>query len=147
MFATSQAIGVAATVPLWMLLPAVAQDNGLSKETATLALSAIAAGDIAGRSLSGFVFDLPSLRYRRYRPYSGCMLVVALLLLWWPFVASPTAMLINSVVFGFASGVVVAQRANILRDLVGIRRFSSAFAMMIFGQGLGVFVGPFLAGE
>jgi len=147
MFATSQAIYVACAVPLWMLLPAVAEDNGLSKETANFALSAIATADIAGRSLSGFFFDLPSLRYQRYRPYSGCMLVVALLLLWWPFVASPAQMLINSVVFGFASGVVVAQRANILRDLIGIGRFSSAFGMLIFGQGLGVFVGPFLAGE
>ena len=147
MYTAAQTLGVMCNVPVWMLLPAVAQDNGLSKETATLALSAIAAADIAGRSLSGFVFDLPSLRRQRYRLYSGCWLVIATVMLWLPFAASPTSMLITAVVFGFALGVVVAQRSNILRDLIGVERFSSALGMMIFGQGFGVFVGPFLTGE
>ena len=147
MFTAAQTLGVMCNVPMWMLLPAVAEDNGLSKETATLALSAIAAADIAGRTASGFFFDLPSLRRQRYRPYSGCMLVTAIMTLSLPFVASSTTILITAVVFGFALGVVVAQRSNILRDLIGVERFSSAFGMMIFGQGVGVFVGPFLTGE
>ena len=147
MFAVSQALSVMCLVPVWMLLPAVAEDNGMSVEESASVLSAIAGGDIVGRFLSGFVFDMPLVRRHRYRPFSAVMMLLGFLILSWPFVTSFLAMCLSAVTFGLFLGIVVAQRTTILRDLLGMERFSSALGMMVFAQGVGVFVGPFLAGE
>ena len=147
MFAASQMLAVMSLVTVWMLTPAIAADNGLSAEQSAYLLSAVASGDIVGRLSSGFLFDLPSVRQERYRPYSAVMLVAAVIILVWPLITSFPTMMLVSITFGFFLGILVAQRTNLLFDLVGAERFSGALGMMIFAQGVGVLTGPSLTGQ
>ena len=55
--------------------------------------------------------------------------------------------MVNAAVFGLFLGIAIAQRTNVLCDLVGTERLSGALGMCIAAQGVGVFVGPFVAGE
>ena len=146
LFAASQTLAVTSFLPVLMLAPAVAEDGGMSQEQAASVISAIAAGDLVGHVISGVVFDLPSVRRVRYRPFSACMLVMALAIVWMPFITSIDVMLLCAVVFGFCVGIVIAHRTNILCDLLGTERISTGLGMMVCAQGVGTFVGPLLTG-
>ena len=77
LFAVPQGLSVMPYMPVHMLAPAAARHHGLSEAEAALVLSAVAGGDFVGRLTSGFFFDLPCVRRRRYRPFSAAMLVMA----------------------------------------------------------------------
>ena len=146
LFAVPQDLSVVSYMPVHMLAPAAARHHGLSEAEA--ALSAVAGGDFVGRLTSEFFFDLPCVRRHRYRPFSAAMLVMAVGMLLWPFTVSFRAAMVNAVVFGRFLGIDIAQRTNVLCDLVGTERLSGALGMCIAAaQGVGVFVGPFVAGE
>ena len=147
LFAASQGLSVMSYMPVHMLAPAAARHHGLTEAEAALVLSAVAGGDFVGRLSSGFFFDLPCVRRHRYRPFSGAMLVMAIGMLLWPFLVSFRAAMVNAAVFGLFLGIAIAQRTNVLCDLVGTERLSGALGMCIAAQGVGVFVGPFVAGE
>ncbi|KAI0238357.1 Monocarboxylate transporter 12 [Lamellibrachia satsuma] len=146
LFASSQAIFVMSYSPASMLAPAVATHNGLSETQAAFVLSALASGDIVGRLLSGFVFDLPLVRRQRYRPFSAAMLITVLAILAWPFLVSFVAVIFNAIICGVFGGVIVAQCTSMVCDLLGADRLSSTLGMLAAAQGVGVFVGPFIAG-
>ncbi|KAI0242901.1 Monocarboxylate transporter 12 [Lamellibrachia satsuma] len=146
LFASSQAIFVMSYNPVSMLTPAVATHNGLSETQAAFVLSALASGDIVGRLLSGFVFDLPLVRRQRYRPFSAAMLITVVCILAWPFLVSFVAVIFNAIIFGVFGGVIIAQRTSMVCDLLGADRLSSTLGMLVAAQGVGVFVGPFIAG-
>ncbi|KAI0238358.1 Monocarboxylate transporter 12 [Lamellibrachia satsuma] len=146
LFASSQAIFVMSFIPVSMLAPAVAKHNGLSETQAAFVLSAMASGDIVGRLLSGFVFDLKLVRRHIYRPFSAAMLITALAILAWPFLVSFVAVIFNAIICGVFGGVIVAQRTSMVCDLLGADRLSSTLGMLVAAQGVGVFVGPFIAG-
>ena len=147
LFASSQAIFIMSYSPVSMLAPAVATHNGLSETQAAFVLSALASGDIVGRLLSGFVFDLPLVRRQRYRPFSAAMLITVLCILAWPFLVSFVAVIFNAIICGVFGGVISAQCINMVCDLLGADRLSSTLGMLVAAQGVGVFVGPFIAGE
>ena len=139
LFAVAQGLSVVSYMPVHMLAPAAARHHGLSEAEAALVLSAVAGVDFVGRLTSGFFFDLPCVRRHRYRPFSAVMAVGMLL---WPFIVSFRAAMVNAVVFGRFLGIAIAQRTNVLCDLVGTDRLSGALGMCIAAaQGVGVFVG------
>ncbi|KAK2181987.1 hypothetical protein NP493_372g02034 [Ridgeia piscesae] len=146
MFALSQAVSVMAYVPVSMLAPAVAKQIGLSEAQAAFVLSALSSGDFVGRICSGFFFDLRLVRRHRHRAFSAASLFMALAILAWPFITSFTVAILNAIVFGVFMGVVIGQRTNMLCDLLGADRLSSSLGMLVSAQGVGVLVGPFLAG-
>ena len=146
LFAVPQSLSVVSYMPVHMLATAAARHHGLSEAEAALVLSAVAGGDFVGRLTSGFFFDLPCVRRRRYRPFSAAMLVMAVGMLLLanrvPFIVSFRAAMVNAVVFGRFLGIAIAQRTNVLCDLVGTDRLSGALGMCIAAaQGVGVFVG------
>ena len=132
---------------IFIFTPAVALDNGMTDSQGAYVLSEIAAGDFVGRFTSGLFFDLPAVRHHRYRPFSASKLFMAITTLFWPFITSFILVMINAVFFGLFLGVNVAQRTHILCDLFGVERLSSATGMSVATMGVGVFVGPFLAGK
>ena len=147
MFALSQGVSAMSYVPVSMLAPAVAKQMGLSEAQAAFVLSALSSGDFVGRIVSGFFFDLRVVRRHRHRPFSAASLFMAFAILAWPFITSFTVAILNAIVFGVFMGVVIGQRTNMLCDLLGAERLSSSLGMLVAAQGVGVLVGPFLAGE
>ena len=142
LFAVPQGLSVVSYMSVHMLAPAAARHHGLSEAEAALVLSAVAGGDFVGRLTSGFFFDLPCVRRHRYRPFSAAMFVMAVGMLLWPFIVSFRAAMVNAVVFGRFLGIAIAQRTDVLCDLVGTDRLSGALGMCIAAaQGVGVFVG------
>ena len=147
MFAASQTLAVMPFSIVFMLTPALAEDVGMSEEQAATVLSTTAAADLVGHVVSAFLFDIHCVRRARYLPFSACMLIVALTIFWLPFITSFEVMLLCAFVFGFSVGIVIARRNNILCDLLGTDRISTAVGMMAFALGLGIFVGPSAAGR
>ena len=147
LYALSQALSLMSNMSVFIFTPAVAIDNGMTDSQGAYVLSAIAAGDFVGRFTSGLFFDLRAVRRQRYRPFSAYMFLMAITMLLWPFFKSFIAMIINAVFFGFFHGVTVAQRTTIICDLFGVDRLSSATGMSVASMGVGVLIGPFLAGK
>ena len=147
LFALSQAIAGMSISPVAMFAPAVGKNIGLSENQAAVVLSALSSGDLVGRLVSGFFFDLPLVRRQQHRLFSTSMLFVAFAILAWPFVTSFTVAMLNATVFGFFMGVVICQKTTMLCELLGADRLSSSLGMLVAAQGVGVLVGPFLAGE
>ena len=147
LYAASQGLSLMSNMSVSILIPAVTKDNGMSENDGAYVLSAMAAGDFAGRFTSGFFFDLSTVRRQRYRPFSASMLFMAVTIALWPFITSFVVVMVNAVFFGFFLGVSVAQRTNILCDLFGVDRLSGATVMSIAAMGVGVLIGPFIAGK
>ena len=129
LFAVPQGLSVVSYKPVHMLAPAAARHHGLSEAEAALVLSAVAGGDFVGRLTSGFFFDLPCVRRHRYRPFSAAMLVMAVGILLLPFIVSFRAAMVNAVVFGRFLGIAIAQRTNVLCDLVSFGRRAGEYFM------------------
>ena len=146
-FTASQTLVVMSYSPVYMFMPALVEDGGMSEEQAAAVLSTIAAADLVGHVLSAFVFDLPAVRRERYLPFSACIFIMALSLFWMPFITSFEAMLMCAIVYGFSVGIVIAHRNNILCDLLGHDRIYTAVGMMAFALGLGICVIPSTAGR
>ena len=147
LYALSQAFSIMANKSVFIFTPAVAIDNGMSESQGAYILSAIAAGDFVGRFTSGLFFDLSAVRRHRYRPFSTCMFLVTISILLWPFIKSFVAVITNAVLFGFFYGITIAQRTTIICDLFGVDRLSSATGMSVASMGVGVLIGPYLAGK
>ena len=147
LYAVSQGLSLMSNMSVSILIPAIAKDSGMSESEGAYVLSAVAAGDFAGRLTSGFFFDLPAVRRQRYRPFSASMLFMAVTITLWPFITSFVVVMINAVFFGFFLGVNVAQRTTIICDLFGVDRLSSATGMSVAAMGIGVLIGPFIAGK
>ena len=147
LYALSQAFSTMATKSVFIFTPAVAIYNGMSDSQSAYILSAIAAGDFVGRFTSGLFFDLSAVRRHRYRPFSAYMFLMTITILLWPFIKSFIAVIINAVFFGFFNGVTVAQRTTIICDLFGVDRLSSATGMSVASMGVGVLIGPYIAGK
>ena len=131
----TQTLAVLSFSLVFMLTPALAEDVGMSEEQAATVLSTTAAADLVGHVVSAFLFDIHCVRRQRYQPFSACMLIVALTIFWLPFMTSFEVMLLCTVVFGFSVGIVIAHRNNILCDLLGTDRISTAVGMMAFDSG------------
>ncbi|KAK2178220.1 hypothetical protein NP493_553g02031 [Ridgeia piscesae] len=131
--------------PVLMFAPAVSKNIGLSEKQAAFVLSALSSGDLVGRLVSGFFFDLPLVRRQQHRLFSASMLFTAFAILAWHFVTSFTVAMCNATVFGFFMGVVICLKTTMICDLLGEDRLSSSLGMLVFAQGVGILVGPFLS--
>ena len=147
LFALSQVIATMSFSPVLMFAPAVSKNIGLSEKQAAFVLSALSSGDLVGRLVSGFFFDLPLVRRQQHRLFSASMLFTAFAILAWHFVTSFTVAMCNATVFGFFMGVVICLKTTMICDLLGEDRLSSSLGMLVFAQGVGILVGPFLSGE
>ena len=126
---------------------AYARERGVGDSQAVVLPSLNGFADMAGRLLSGFLFDL--LPRDAYGPIwvCSCGLGTAIVLFIIPAAADFTSLAILSLLCGFIASLGSAQRVTALSGIVQPSRLSSATGFLIFFEGIGQLIGPTLAGE
>ena len=130
-----------------LLLPDWGLSQGYSRSRAVFLLSILGVADFFGRVGCGFVFNLSFIKKRRPAAYNFSMLMAAGTHFLWAFSNSYEMLAGVSVIHGLCNGVAVSQRAVILSDLLGVERLSTSLGLTAFTQGLGIMIGPALAGK
>ena len=82
------------------------------------------------------------IRSRRIIPYCISCLVMGATLLGWPLVTDYGYRIAMSIALGVFNGTLVAQRTNVLCDLVGVYNLSTAYATLAGYQGVCSLIGP-----
>ncbi|XP_059361705.1 monocarboxylate transporter 2-like [Carassius carassius] len=132
--------------PIVFLSP-YAKDNGVDEYRAAFLLSILAFVDMFARPTMGLLANSRWVRPRIQYFFSLAVLYNGVCHLLCPLVESYTGMVVYSVFFGFAFGMVSAVLFETLMDLVGAQRFSSAVGLTTIVECCPVLIGPPLAGD
>ncbi|XP_059361709.1 monocarboxylate transporter 2-like [Carassius carassius] len=132
--------------PIVFLSP-YAKDNGVDEYRAAFLLSILAFVDMFARPTMGLLANSRWVRPRIQYFFSLAVLYNGVCHLLCPLVESYTGMVVYSVFFGFAFGMVSAVLFETLMDLVGAQRFSSAVGLTTIVECCPVLIGPPLAGK
>jgi len=140
----ADALSVMALYIPYSYLQPVAEATGVDPYLATLLISSIGGGSVAGRLLSGWMSDQPwchPLYLTRVVVTMSCAL--PFLFSWvdhfWMFVGL-------AILFGFLTGQWIAATSPLLVSLLGIDQLSQAFGLLTFVRGVASLISPPLAG-
>ena len=129
-------------------VPALAKSCGLTASQGVLILALSGGVDTAGRILVGYLLDRPSLRNHRLAFCNTLLFLLAGVCCGMPLVGESFVWLCVTVcVFGAMTGILASQKSVICVDLLGAELMPSTFGILLLFQGVGIGVGPLLAGE
>ncbi|OQV19594.1 putative Monocarboxylate transporter 3 [Hypsibius exemplaris] len=136
--------GISCYVPYMYLADRAKSESGIEPAYAAWLLSFVGASNIVGRLTSGV------LSYRKVAGnvviYSCACVAAGLGTAFSVWCTTFYLYAIYSSLFGFTGGIIVAMQTVVLTDIVGVERISNAFGILLFVQGVAVFVGPPFAG-
>ncbi|KAF5907944.1 monocarboxylate transporter 2, partial [Clarias magur] len=130
--------------PIVFLSP-YAKDNGVDEYSAALLLSILAFVDMIARPSMGLLANTRWVRPKIQYFFSFAILYNGVCHVLCPLAQTYTGMVVYSVFFGFAFGMVSAVLFETLMDLVGPQRFSSAVGLTTIVECCPVLIGPPLA--
>lgn len=113
-------------------------------EWSSYLLSAIGAGNTAGRIILGYVADKPKVN--RLVVYNICLTLCGIACIINVFCVSIVQNIIYALFYGFTTGAYVGLTSVITVDLFGLDKLTNAFGMLLLFQGIASFIGPPLAG-
>ena len=146
-FAVSMGIFTMAYITSQMLVAdlTIVQSGATLREGAMMA-SALGLADTGGRFAGGILFDRKwAAQYRRHL-FNGLQFLSAITMLLWASISSYPVLMAVTIVHGLLTGMVASQRAIVLSDLIGAEHISSSFGLTVFAQGVGLVIGPLIAG-
>lgn len=129
-----------------VFLAAYAKDMGVDEYSAAFLLSILAFVDMFARPSMGLLANSRWVRPRIQYFFSLAVLYNGVCHILCPLVESYTGLVVYSVFFGFAFGMVSSVLFETLMDLVGAPRFSSAVGLTTIVECCPVLIGPPLAG-
>ncbi|KAL0962864.1 hypothetical protein UPYG_G00346500 [Umbra pygmaea] len=130
-----------------VFLTAYAKDLGVDEYSAAFLLSILAFVDMFARPSMGLLANSKWVRPRIQYFFSFAVLYNGVCHILCPLVESYTGLVVYSVFFGFAFGMVSSVLFETLMDLVGAQRFSSAVGLTTIVECCPVLIGPPLAGK
>ncbi len=133
--------GVALFVPFVHLVP-YARDAGLSAQTGVFLMGLIGVGSLVGRFALGGIGDRMPRTTLSALFYLGMALTLAL----WLFSSSELPLAIFALMFGTCYGGFVAVQPSLAMDYFGARSVAGIIGAAYSAVGIGVGVGPWLAG-
>ncbi|CAH1802795.1 unnamed protein product [Owenia fusiformis] len=145
-FGFSNLFAMLALGPALIYLPALAREQGVDESQRALLVATIGASDGIGRILVGFIFDIPFIRQNRTRFYNANILLTGILYFLCIFMKDFIHFAPLCAVIGISSGTVLAQRAVIASDLLGIDRLASSLGLSSLFFGVGGVIGSPIAG-
>lgn len=116
----------------------------IQPEHADWLLSTIGISNTIGRVILGVLADLKCTN--RLYLYATALTICGLATIAEPFFTSFTGLFIYSVVFGFTSGGYVSITSILLVDLLGIKKLTNAFGILLVFQGVATAIGPPIVG-
>ncbi|XP_026217928.1 monocarboxylate transporter 2 [Anabas testudineus] len=130
-----------------VFLAAYAKDMGVDEYSAAFLLSILAFVDMFARPSMGLLANSRWVRPKIQYFFSFAVLYNGVCHILCPLVESYTGLVLYSVFFGFAFGMVSSVLFETLMDLVGAQRFSSAVGLTTIVECCPVLIGPPLAGK
>lgn len=129
-----------------VFLAAYAKDMGVDEYSAAFLLSILAFVDMVARPSMGLLANSRWVRPKIQYFFSFAVLYNGVCHILCPLVENYTGLVVYSVFFGFAFGMVSSVLFETLMDLVGAQRFSSAVGLTTIVECCPVLIGPPLAG-
>ncbi|KAJ0012532.1 hypothetical protein NQD34_016866 [Periophthalmus magnuspinnatus] len=130
-----------------VFLAAYAKDMGVDEYSAAFLLSILAFVDMFARPSMGLVANSRWIRPKIQYFFSFAVLYNGVCHILCPLADDYTGLVIYSIFFGFAFGMVSSVLFETLMDLVGAPRFSSAVGLTTIVECCPVLIGPPLAGK
>ncbi|OWA53354.1 putative Monocarboxylate transporter 7 [Hypsibius exemplaris] len=130
---------------VYLILPAHAQDMGLSKKEAVSFVSIMGVCDLLGRVGFGWFSDFQIIP----RKWGFCVMVFAAtasVALSFVFATTYIQLAMFAGSFGFCAGSFMVMNAVLTADLFGLERLPSAVGLLITIQGIAFLVGPPIIG-
>ncbi|PAA72586.1 hypothetical protein BOX15_Mlig016358g1 [Macrostomum lignano] len=144
MFLISNLLGSIGFNAPFLFVPDRAQQAGISKTLSSLLVSVIGISNMVGRVTFGFLSDRKWVNklmlYNSALTIAGTVLVFSFLSDAYWFMATYCAL------FGVFIGTYVTLTSPVLVDLLGLEKLSDSFGLTLLFQGIGVLVGPPIAG-
>ncbi|KAG8439727.1 hypothetical protein GDO86_005774 [Hymenochirus boettgeri] len=131
--------------PIVFLAP-YAKHMGIDEYSAAFLLSILAFVDMVARPTMGMIANTKYIRPRIQYFFSFAILYNGICHILCPLANNYTGLVIYSVFFGFAFGMVSSVLFETLMDLVGAARFSSAVGLVTIVECCPVLIGPPLGG-
>ena len=126
------------------LLVAMAHSKGIHQ--GGFLLSAVGITDMLTRLASGVLFNISAVQRHQHYFYISSIALLSLSVFLWAILSDFISILVVAIIHGMAVGMITAQRAAMTADLVGVKRISSSFGLIVFVQGIGLLAGPAFAG-
>ena len=145
-FAVSVGLCTTAAISAQILIADQAIVCGVDETRVPLLLAITGIADVTSRIISGLCFDLKLIRPIRKHIFIFTILLNAIVMYCWVIFCAFSYLLCLCILFGALYGVVCAQRAVILADMLGVDKLSSAFSLLTMCSGIGVLIGPLIAG-
>ncbi|XP_066272179.1 monocarboxylate transporter 12-like [Branchiostoma lanceolatum] len=130
-------------VPFVHLVPR-AVFQGVGEYQAAFLISVLSVGDFVGRVVIGMIPEFP--KYGKVHKYVITASMLGICSLLCPLAVTYTAMLVHSVVYGFANGLIIPLTFAVAADLVGTKRLGSAIGLLMMAEGISASLGPPVAG-
>ncbi|XP_061085442.1 monocarboxylate transporter 2 [Conger conger] len=130
-----------------VFLAAYAKDTGVDEYSAAFLLSILAFVDMFARPSMGLLANSRWIRPRIQYFFSFAVLYNGVCHILCPLAEGYRGLVIYSIFFGFAFGMVSSVLFETLMDLVGAPRFSSAVGLVTIVECCPVLIGPPLAGK
>ncbi|KAL5012258.1 hypothetical protein ScPMuIL_010809 [Solemya velum] len=127
-------------------IPPLAKSRGITELDAAYLISTAGICDLLGRIILSSLFDIRVIRPHRELCYVLLLLSTSAVAFGFPFMARFTGFAVLAGLFGFLTGGFISQKSIIIVDILGLGKLSSSFGIVLLFQGLGVLVGPPVAG-
>lgn len=131
----------------YVFIPAYATSNGIEERKATYLIAITGFFDGCGRIVSGTVLDLEKVRPYRIFIYNFNMFIVGAVSFVVPYLHTFNSLAVCCAIYGLLVGTYISQKSVIIVDILGVKKLVNSFGILIFFQGIGIFVGPPIAGE
>lgn len=131
----------------FVFIPPYAKSKGMSDMHASYAVSIAGLFDGIGRIVAGLVLDLERVRQYRIYIYNFNMFLVGFVSFVVPQLDTFVELSVVCAVYGLLVGTYISQKSVIIVDMLGVKKLVNSFGLLICFQGIGMFIGPPLAGK
>lgn len=130
-----------------VFLPALSLERGIQKMEAALLISIIGISDLISRILMGLFLDMKCIKpYRRFI-FTAIIGVQVIMTFSCSYATRFWEFALICVTYGSLSGGTIAQISIIIVDLLGVDKLASSFGWSLCFSGIGILLGPPIAGK
>lgn len=145
-FCISCSMFTTAFTTVYIYIPPLAKGCGITELDAAYLISTAGVSDIFGRTILSTTFDITHVRPHRDFLNALLLLMLSGVAFAFTFMTTFVGFAVVAGMHGFLSGGYVSQKSIVILDILGRSKHSSSLGLVLLFQGLGVVIGPPLAG-
>lgn len=130
----------------FVFIPAYAKSKGISELHASYLVSIAGFCDGTSRIVSGVLLDMKSVKEYRIYIYNAVLFLVGFVSIAVPHLDTFAELAILCAIYGLLVGAYICQKSVVIVDILGVKKLVNSFGLLICFQGIGMFLGPPIAG-